>query len=187
MKNSQKQTSSGVTQPAVLSSTGKDNTTVHPSIMYVNNLSDFFVGMRVVRGRNWPKHKTEDFHQGQPGEGLIIKSRIPSGSSENWVRVKWDSDRESDIELSMDRGILTLKLSPNADAIKKLSKPGTKVVRGPDWKYDNQDGGGNSTGKVIGFVDGCPGWVRVKWNGNDKEYRYRIGAEKGKFDIMAAD
>ena len=47
---------------------------------------------------------------------------------------------------------------------------GTKVVRGRDWKWQDQDG--NSEGTVIGEVED-DGWVRVRWNsGATNSYRY---------------
>ena len=43
-----------------------------------------------------------------------------------------------------------------------LLEVGDKVVRGPDWKWDEQDGGAGTVGTVVeeGISDG---WVSVRW------------------------
>ena len=56
---------------------------------------------------------------------------------------------------------------------------GDKVVRGPDWYIDDQDGGKGSIGKVIGFER--DGWIVVRWpNGVENAYRH---GQEGCFDI----
>ena len=57
---------------------------------------------------------------------------------------------------------------------------GARVVRGPDWKWNKQDGSPPGKGTVTGAAD--PGWVKVKWDHDGKIWNYRIGAE-GKFDL----
>lgn len=57
--------------------------------------------------------------------------------------------------------------------------PGAKVVRAPDWKWGNQDGGSGNEGVVTEIGD----WtqvsprcaVRVKWRGNQTSNVYRLG------------
>lgn len=74
--------------------------------------------------------------------------------------------------------------------------PGSKVIRGPDWEYEDQDGGKGNKGTVVSV---CP-WdgddasdkvaVKVKWNtvvDNECEdepqiFTYRWGAE-GAYDV----
>jgi len=61
---------------------------------------------------------------------------------------------------------------------KKNLTEGTRVVRGPDWKWGDQDGNGEGTLREdrIGF-----GWARVKWdNGHTNSYRW---GEEDKFDL----
>ena len=55
---------------------------------------------------------------------------------------------------------------------------GDRVVRGPDWKWDNQDGGAGEQGTVT-TIKGR-GWVTVKWdrNSNIKRNDYRWGQEE---------
>ena len=53
----------------------------------------------------------------------------------------------------------------------RLMRVGTRVVRGVDWKWDDQDGPPPSEGRVIGEL-GEDGWIRVQWdNGSTNSYR----------------
>ncbi|XP_052791386.1 mucin-5AC-like [Mya arenaria] len=56
---------------------------------------------------------------------------------------------------------------------------GMRVVRGPDWQWDNQDG--NGPGTVTSIPQ--PGWVNVKWDNNPLENAYRYGTA-GKYDVQ---
>lgn len=54
-------------------------------------------------------------------------------------------------------------------------KVGTRVVRGPDWKWYDQDGGG--IGTVISEL-AEDGWIRIQWaTGDMNSYRYNILSE----------
>ncbi|KAL3277032.1 hypothetical protein HHI36_012394 [Cryptolaemus montrouzieri] len=64
-----------------------------------------------------------------------------------------------------------------------LMKLGTKVVRGTDWKWGDQDGNPPGEGRVVGEL-GDDGWVRVEW-GNGTTNSYRMGIE-GKYDLSLA-
>ncbi|KAK3914770.1 Coagulation factor IX, partial [Frankliniella fusca] len=56
---------------------------------------------------------------------------------------------------------------------------GSRVVRGPDWKWGEQDGRGEGTVISNGvFVDG---WVLVRWDKTSRQADYRMG--KGFFDL----
>jgi hypothetical protein len=55
-------------------------------------------------------------------------------------------------------------------------KIGDRVVRGPDWKWDEQDGNGPGTvvpRSVPSLVDGYE-WVSVRWDSGNYNC-YRIG------------
>ena len=68
----------------------------------------------------------------------------------------------------------------------RLSK-GTRVRRGQDWKWGDQDGGPLATGAVIGWatdVGASDNWVKIKWD-NGRQNNYRWGAE-GAFDLEIA-
>jgi len=61
---------------------------------------------------------------------------------------------------------------------------GTRVVRGKDWKWADQDG--NGTGTVTNFSS-LRGWVQVKWDHNPKAASnpYRFGL--GSYDLYELD
>jgi len=68
---------------------------------------------------------------------------------------------------------------PGQQDLPKLQK-NDRVVRGPSWKWGNQDGGEGSVGTVCKVKDN--GWVEVKWdNGNSNSYRM---GEDGKQDLV---
>ncbi len=60
---------------------------------------------------------------------------------------------------------------------------GTKVVRGRDWKWEDQDGGPNGEGVIVGKVE-HDGWVRVKW-ASGATNSYRMG-KLDKYDLQLA-
>ncbi|XP_050522470.1 E3 ubiquitin-protein ligase HERC2 [Daktulosphaira vitifoliae] len=62
-------------------------------------------------------------------------------------------------------------------------KLGTRVVRGEDWKWDNQDGSTPGEGQIVSKV-GDDGWVRVLWD-HGVSNSYRMGKE-GKYDLKLA-
>ncbi|XP_040568701.2 LOW QUALITY PROTEIN: E3 ubiquitin-protein ligase HERC2-like [Lepeophtheirus salmonis] len=66
----------------------------------------------------------------------------------------------------------------------RLMKNGTRVVRGVDWKWVNQDGPPPSEGRVIGEL-GEDGWIRVQWD-NGTTNSYRMGKE-GRYDLKLAE
>ena len=60
----------------------------------------------------------------------------------------------------------------NTDPKKKEIKVNDRVVRGIDWKWDNQDGGMGNKGTVVYVKDQ---WVNVKWDNSKKPLDYRWG------------
>ncbi|XP_050428032.1 E3 ubiquitin-protein ligase HERC2 [Adelges cooleyi] len=62
-------------------------------------------------------------------------------------------------------------------------KLGARVVRGEDWKWDNQDGSPPGEGQIVSKV-GDDGWVRVLWD-HGVSNSYRMGKE-GKYDLKLA-
>lgn len=59
--------------------------------------------------------------------------------------------------------------------------PGTRVVRGVDWRWDDQDG--STEGTVTGEIHN--GWIDIKWD-HGLRNSYRMGAE-GKYDLKLAN
>ena len=71
-------------------------------------------------------------------------------------------------------------------------EPGLRVVRGPDWKWDDQDGGEGCLGTVAeapvpaGGDRAAPeGVVVVQWDAGNR-CNYRCGIE-GKYDLRVYD
>ena len=90
------------------------------------------------------------------------------------------------------------KISVSVDGVEAMDGPfervwkerlekGTRVRRGQDWKWGDQDGGILATGVVIGWatdVGASDNWVKIKWD-NGRQNNYRWGAE-GAFDLAIA-
>ncbi|XP_013395700.1 uncharacterized protein LOC106162822 [Lingula anatina] len=71
-----------------------------------------------------------------------------------------------------------------ADPTLQVSMPiGTRVVRGPDWKWENQDGEGPGT--VVGYGKGS--WVRVHWDYTDHDNIYRYGGPECAYDVWICE
>jgi E3 ubiquitin-protein ligase HECTD1 len=60
---------------------------------------------------------------------------------------------------------------------------GARVVRGVDWRWDDQDGTPSGEGTVTGDI--YNGWIDVKWDHGIRN-SYRMGAE-GKYDLKLAN
>lgn len=79
------------------------------------------------------------------------------------------SVKDNDIKLRKERRQVRAQL--------KYITPGARVVRGVDWRWDEQDG--ISEGTVTGDIHN--GWIDVKWD-HGLRNSYRMGAE-GKYDL----
>ncbi|KAJ1520472.1 hypothetical protein ONE63_003598 [Megalurothrips usitatus] len=80
-----------------------------------------------------------------------------------------------------DRCCLTPGLVSNG--IESSVKVCSRVVRGPNWRWDNQDGGPGVEGRVLKVKN--TGWVTVEWP-SGYENDYRMGAE-GAHDLRVLD
>lgn len=76
------------------------------------------------------------------------------------------------------------KNAATGSELAKLMKIGTRIVRGADWKWGDQDGPPPGEGRIISEV-GDDGWVRVEWD-NGATNSYRMGKE-GQYDLRLAD
>ncbi|CAJ0961828.1 unnamed protein product [Ranitomeya imitator] len=65
-----------------------------------------------------------------------------------------------------------------------MMKFGTRVMRGVDWKWGDQDGPPPGLGRVIGEL-GEDGWIRVQWDTGSTN-SYRMGKE-GKYDLKLTE
>ncbi|CAG7729573.1 unnamed protein product, partial [Allacma fusca] len=78
------------------------------------------------------------------------------------------------------------KKNSSCKTITPLLKVGARVVRGPDWEWDDQDGTPPGEGQVISLeVHGSPGMVMVKWT-SGVLWNYRMGF-RGKYDLKLAE
>ncbi|KAF5900640.1 E3 ubiquitin-protein ligase HERC2, partial [Clarias magur] len=64
-----------------------------------------------------------------------------------------------------------------------MMKIGTRVIRGQDWKWSDQDGPAPGLGRVISELKE-DGWIRVQWDTGSTNV-YRMGNE-GKYDLKLA-
>lgn len=83
--------------------------------------------------------------------------------------------KESEAKLRRERRQIRSQL--------KLIVPGARVVRGVDWRWEDQDGTPPCEGVVTGEIHN--GWIDVKWDHGLKN-SYRMGAE-GKYDLKLAN
>ena len=74
-------------------------------------------------------------------------------------------------------------VSIDSSASSAAQPVGARVVRGPAWKWGEQDGGVGGQGVVEAIDD--DGWSKVKWDKSGKTNSYKNGKD-GKFDLAAA-
>ena len=69
------------------------------------------------------------------------------------------------------------------DEMQPVIGEGMLVERGPDWKWQDQDGGAGRQGNVTAVKDN--GWVEVTWpNGETNDYRWNLD---GLYDLRPVD
>ncbi|ETN64680.1 hect E3 ubiquitin ligase [Anopheles darlingi] len=96
------------------------------------------------------------------------------------------SKNASDTSVIYEDVVTNLKSSKeglSGPELSKFMKIGTRIARGADWKWGEQDGPGGE-GRIISEI-GEDGWVRVEWD-NGSTNSYRMGKE-GKYDLRLAD
>ncbi|XP_054644739.1 E3 ubiquitin-protein ligase HERC2 isoform X2 [Dunckerocampus dactyliophorus] len=102
---------------------------------------------------------------------------------------------EEDLSLSAHGGSATVLEESRKEAaptpvpasgpeLAAMMKIGTRVMRGVDWKWGDQDGPSPGLGRVIGEL-GEDGWIRVQWDTSSTN-SYRMGKE-GKYDLKLAE
>ncbi len=75
----------------------------------------------------------------------------------------------------------TSDVGGTAEAPAGVLRVGARVVRGPDWKWDEQDGGAGSMGTVVASPS-AEVWARVQWdNGTVNTYRW---GHEGAMDLV---
>lgn len=76
----------------------------------------------------------------------------------------------------------TTSTSPRTSTSSPTIKTGDRVRRGPDWKWNDQDGTPPGLGTVLGPTDSYAGWWEVKWDSGHAN-NYRMGAG-GAYDLV---
>ncbi|KAJ7374838.1 hypothetical protein OS493_005190 [Desmophyllum pertusum] len=129
------------------------------------------VGSRVRRGPHW---KWGDQDGARPG--TIVKT----GATPGWVDVQWDRGNSNSYRYGKDSS-LDVKLVNENRRVLLLEgvQVGCRVIRGPDWKWGNQDGGAGNIGRVYSAQNGV---VQVRWPSGQTN-TYRNGAE-GARDVL---
>lgn len=127
------------------------------------NLRPLETGDRVRRGPNWIWGDQDV----TPGNfGTVLDPNVDAGRSIPWVSVRWDNGPEFCYPYFEDNQGIEL-----VDPVRLL--PGDRVVRGPDWQW--QDDGEDGPGTIIHLNEG-PMNVEVEWDNetgpNHYSYQY---------------
>lgn len=124
-------------------------------------------GWRHVRVRMTGPNSSGDCHY-LSLSGLELYGTVLKGLGATYTR---------DLRLSEEK---FRRQQQKAKAAAQRIAPGARVVRGPDWKWDTQDGVPPRPGTVMGAIRN--GWVDVKWDAGGSN-SYRVG-DSGKYDLM---
>ena len=110
--------------------------------------------------------------------GTLIRHTITEMEKNKWA-VSFSLFKPGTVSVSVTACRVTKGTPINIPTENVTLKEGDKVERGPDWKWENQDGGEGNVGEVVGVKKG---WVMVRWKNDRKTYDYRWGA-KSMFDL----
>ncbi|XP_052277936.1 uncharacterized protein LOC127876646 isoform X2 [Dreissena polymorpha] len=108
---------------------------------------------------------------------------VSKHSGDDNLDVIWDYPDDADTTRSTVSVQLVRQINMPRVLFDELIAPGCRVRRGPDWRYEDQDGGPGNIGSVYG-VD-ISGIVKVRWdNGNLNTYRF---GTNGMFDLAIVE
>ena len=77
----------------------------------------------------------------------------------------------------------------NSSSVIPEIAPGFKVIRGPNWRWSDQDGGPDSLGTVEAITswNEVPGeGVTIKWDSNNTLFNYRYGGDRS-YDVIMVE
>ncbi|XP_065945130.1 uncharacterized protein [Magallana gigas] len=138
------------------------------------------LGSRVIRGRDWKYSNQDNF-----GTGTVIGHSKEDG----WLNVEWDTGsvrmyRYGSTNTEKDK--FDVQVCDNPRILQnELIATGCLVTRGPDWLWNNQDGGTGNIGSVLTVRS--DGTVLVQWEcGNRRPMGYRFGCD-GRFELQICD
>ncbi|XP_076443753.1 uncharacterized protein LOC143282123 [Babylonia areolata] len=129
------------------------------------------LGTRVVRGPHW-KWKNQD----TDGPGTVIQH----SRKDNWLYVRWDNGTHNAYRYGEGGKTDVVETQHHPRQIPLDSdrlEYGVRVVRGPDWKRENEDGRGQGTVIRIRESDGK---VKVRWDITGKICDYHHSKTKGR-------
>lgn len=153
------------------------------------------IGAKVIRGQDW-NHANQDSDMAGNRLTGVITGAV---STDGWCNVKWSNGYSNSYAIGdeinepdkydlyyAEEEILNSKKPTIENKIVTDADYGSRVVRGKDWGWDNQDcdtKGNQLTGVISSHTD--DGWVTVTWS-NGVTKGYRIGAN-GKYDLYYAE
>ncbi|CAE7567909.1 traf6-b [Symbiodinium natans] len=76
----------------------------------------------------------------------------------------------------------TFEDASQQDTVLRCARLSVRVRRGPDWCWNQQDGGAGHFGVTIERLSATPGWVGVLWDTGD-ENNYRVGHDDS-YDLV---
>lgn len=117
------------------------------------------------------------------GDGV----RVDFPEQRNW-RGKVEEMERVATAAAGGRPVLAARNTPGAAAPYRQEpelRKGDFVVRGPAWRWSDQDGGAGNVGVVVDPAASSDGWARVTWaNGRTNNYRFR--PQRDEFDVVHA-
>jgi hypothetical protein len=111
-----------------------------------------------------------------------------NGTNKNYLSLSGFELYGSVVTATTDRPgrlIMEMEAAARQHARRQVHKivVGARVIRGHDWKWENQDGGLGGCGTVQGDIS--EGWVDVRWDHGESN-RYRMGAQNS-YDLQLED
>ncbi|XP_061168836.1 uncharacterized protein LOC133178090 [Saccostrea echinata] len=151
----------------------------HPHVQQVGRFSK---NMRIITHllrHKSPREITADDIKSSVAEH---SSYVTNRDIEDILEIIGNHDKSSSITLS-DFAMKNFDES-FTERYSDMPSIGTRVKRGPDWKWGNQDSMGPGT--VVGHS--TVGWLFVEWdNGSTCNYRYGYNGKIAKYDLIECD
>ncbi|CAK9072411.1 E3 ubiquitin-protein ligase MIB1 (DAPK-interacting protein 1) (DIP-1) (Mind bomb homolog 1) (RING-type E3 ubiquitin transferase MIB1) [Durusdinium trenchii] len=127
----------------------------------------------------------------QDGRGPGTTEADPEQSA-GWVTVRWEDGSTNSYRVGAEGGYdlvidssSPLSASPSAPReVLRTAEAGVRVMRGPDWEWGEQDGGGFGTTETD--PSQIEGWVTVRWDHDGSTNSYRVGRD-GMHDLIVAE